>query len=148
MHMEAMKLSASESCAALLRKWEGLRLAAYRCSSGVWTIGYGHTGADVGPEMRISRSRAEQLLREDMARAARALPSEVLLTQGAVDALTSLIFNIGQRQFEKSRLRRMVVANPEDPAIRGEFLRWVHGGGKVLPGLVARRREEAALYFS
>ena len=29
---------------------------------------------------------------------------------------------------------------------QNEFGRWVHGGGKRLPGLVTRRREEAAMF--
>lgn len=43
---------------------------------------------------------------------------------------------------------RKVKANPRDPSIRGEFSRWVYGGGKRLPGLVRRRKMEADLYFS
>ncbi|WP_420806605.1 glycoside hydrolase family protein [Candidatus Liberibacter solanacearum] len=31
----------------LIKRFEGLRLTAYRCSSGIWTIGYGHIGNDV-----------------------------------------------------------------------------------------------------
>jgi lysozyme len=38
--------------------------------------------------------------------------------------------------------------DPDDPEIRNEFNRWIHGGGKVLPGLVTRRKAEADLYFS
>lgn len=47
---------------------EGCRLAAYRCPSGVWTVGYGHTGADVTPGLRITQAEADQLLAEDVAR--------------------------------------------------------------------------------
>ena len=28
---------------ALIKKFEGLELNAYKCPAGVWTIGYGHT---------------------------------------------------------------------------------------------------------
>ena len=48
-----------------LRRHEGLRLSAYKCTGGVSTIGYGHTGADVLPGMTITREQAEQLLREE-----------------------------------------------------------------------------------
>lgn len=27
----------------LIKRFEGCKLTAYKCSAGVWTIGYGHT---------------------------------------------------------------------------------------------------------
>jgi len=33
----------------LIKQWEGLKLAAYRCSANVWTIGYGHTSSAGSP---------------------------------------------------------------------------------------------------
>ena len=41
----------------LIKRFKGLRLTAYRCPVGVWTIGYGSTGPHVRPGMRITRSR-------------------------------------------------------------------------------------------
>lgn len=35
-------------------KSEGLRLVAYLCPADKWTIGYGHTGSDVKPGLRIA----------------------------------------------------------------------------------------------
>ena len=49
----------------LIKKFEGLRLTAYVCPAGVLTIGYGHTGADVKPGMRITEEEAERLLWKD-----------------------------------------------------------------------------------
>jgi lysozyme len=45
-------------------------------------------------------------------------------------------------------LLKKLKVNPNDPAIRDEFMKWVYGGGVVLPGLVTRRKAEADLYFS
>lgn len=50
--------------------------------------------------------------------------------------------------FRKSTLLKKVRVNPDSPSIRDEFGRWIYGGGRVLPGLVARREAEADLYFS
>jgi lysozyme len=73
---------------------------------------------------------------------------KVLLTQNQFDALVSFIYNVGTGNFKKSTLRRKVSADPRDPSIAAEFARWNKGGGKVLPGLVKRRAEEAKLYFT
>jgi GH24 family phage-related lysozyme (muramidase) len=43
----------------LIKKFEGLRLTAYVCPAGVLTIGYGHTGSDVKPGMKIDEKEAE-----------------------------------------------------------------------------------------
>ena len=64
------------------------------------------------------------------------------------DALVSFAYNLGAGNFRKSTLLRKVRANPDNPSIRDEFGRWIYGGGRVLPGLVARREAEADLYFS
>ena len=34
----------SQEGLSLIKKFEGLRLKAYKCSANVLTIGYGHTG--------------------------------------------------------------------------------------------------------
>jgi lysozyme len=41
-----------------------------------------------------------------------------------------------------------VNANPNDPEIANEFLKWNKAGGKVMPGLTRRREAESKLYFS
>ena len=44
---------------ALIKQFEGLRLDAYKCPAGVWTIGYGHTGPDVAPGDTIRETDAK-----------------------------------------------------------------------------------------
>ncbi len=54
----------------LIKRFEGFRAKAYKCPAGRWTIGYGHTSSagppQVKPGMRISRRKAEEILRRDM----------------------------------------------------------------------------------
>lgn len=137
------------SARELIQAWEGLRLRAYQCPGGVWTIGWGHTKG-VTPGSEISVAEAERLLSEDIGEIERQL-AELLpgveLGNNRKAALISLIFNIGVGAFGKSSLRRRILANPEDYRIRNEFMRWVRAGGEILPGLVSRRRQEAVLYF-
>lgn len=65
-----------------------------------------------------------------------------------ISDLLSFTYNVGTGNLARSTLLRKVKANPKDPSIRGEFSRWVYGGGKRRPGLVRRRRVEAGLFFS
>ena len=129
----------------LIKQFEGLRLEAYRCPAGVWTIGYGHT-AGVRQGMKITEAEAERLLAEDLKPVLEALPEG--LSDNRRAALASFVFNVGVGAFSGSTLRRMIVENADNPRIADEFARWRYGGGKVIPGLVARRRAEAELYFT
>ena len=68
--------------------------------------------------------------------------------QNQFDALVSFAYNLGNGALKGSTLLKKVNANPNDIAIKKEFLKWVNAGGKRLQGLVNRRTEEANLYFS
>ena len=126
---------------------EGLRLQAYQDPGGVWTIGYGHTGNDVWPGKTITQAQAEQLLRQDTGWAQQAVRDNVRvpMTQGQFDALTSFTFNLGTGALQSSDLLQRL-NNGDYAGAQSEFKRWVHGGGEVLPGLVRRRNEEAAMF--
>jgi lysozyme len=133
---------------ALIKEFEGLRLKAYLCPGGVWTIGYGHT-AGVKPGMTITEEQAEQFLKEDLIVFERAVNNHNLsINQNQFDALVSLIYNIGIGNFQKSTLLRKARINANDNSIMDEFLRWVYSKGRVLPGLQSRRLREMKLYFS
>lgn len=131
----------------LIKRYEGLSLTAYRCPAGVLTIGYGHTGGVKSGEV-ITKERAMELLLYDLKTVevciGTALPA---LTQSRFDALCSFVYNVGCGRFLRSTLLKKIKTNPCDSSLRDEFRRWVNGGGKVLPGLVARREDEIKLYF-
>ena len=133
---------------ALIKEFEGLRLKAYLCPGGVWTIGYGHT-VGVKPGMTITEEQAEQFLKEDLIVFEKAVNNQNLsINQNQFDALVSLIYNIGIGNFQKSTLLRKARINANDNSIMDEFLRWVYSKGRVLPGLQRRRLCEMKLYFS
>ena len=132
----------------LIKKYEGFRSKAYRCSANVLTIGFGHT-LNVKSTDVISLDEAEYFLRQDVAFAEKEVNKHNLnINQNQFDALVSFVFNLGVGNFARSTLLRKIKSNPNDPAIRKEFERWIYAGGKVLNGLVRRRREEAELYFT
>ena len=139
---------------AIIKKYEGLRLKSYLCPSNVWTIGYGATfyenGSRVLANESITIDRADKLLMMQVRlfndEVKRIIKSDI--NENQLGALVSFTFNVGSAAFGKSTLARKVNANPNDLTIRDEFMRWTKGGGKILPGLVKRREEEANLYFT
>jgi lysozyme len=139
---------------AIIRKYEGLRLQAYICPSGLATIGFGATFYENGTRVqlgdKISRDRADQLLFFQVKLFADEVRRTVKsnINDNQLGALVSFCFNVGGAAFAKSTLAKKVNANPSDSTIRNEFMRWTRGGGKVLPGLVKRREEEANLYYA
>lgn len=143
-------METSERGLALIKEHEGYRDTAYRCPAGEWTIGFGHTSG-VKEGQRCTPMDAGRWLKEDIAAAEREVSFQtqgVPLRQCQYDALVSFVFNLGSSNFRKSTLLKKVRANPDSPSIRDEFGKWIYGGGRVLPGLVARREAEADLYFS
>lgn len=135
----------------LVKRHEGLRLEAYLCPAGVCTIGYGHTGPDVKMGQRITKAEAERLLREDMRWATDLVDTRVKvhLSQPQRCALISFAFNVGEGAFGSSTLLKKLNAG-DYAAVPAQMARWnkakVKGKLTVLPGLVTRRAEEAALF--
>jgi lysozyme len=138
---------------SIIRKHEGLRLNAYLCPAGVWTIGWGNTFYENGSKVKqgdvITRERADALLlmivnkfRNEM----RPLITKPL-TVNQESALVSFVYNVGVNALRRSTLLKKVNANPSDPTIRDEFMKWNKANGVMLPGLTNRRRDEANLYF-
>ena len=131
----------------LIKKYEGLRLTAYKCPAGVWTIGYGHTKG-VKEGQKITNSQAEELLKEDLRVFENGVNKwNLQINQYQFDALVSFAFNLGLANLGKSTLLKKVQANPQDKTIKDEFLKWVNASGRKLEGLVRRRNEEAEMYF-
>jgi lysozyme len=139
----------------LIKKFEGLKLKPYLCSAGVPTIGYGNTLYENGKKVSlkdsvITESRATELLSYSLRNLEQQVDSFCRddINQNQFDALVSFAFNLGPYNLKSSTLLKKVNKNPKDPTIRDEFMRWTKAGGKVLKGLVERRKAEADLYFS
>lgn len=131
----------------LIKKWEGCVLKAYKCPSGIWTIGYGHT-ADVKEGDKIMMQQAETLLIMDLASRERFVDSlNLQLNSNQFSALVSLVYNIGQGNFRKNNIEQLAKIDPNDFNIKNQFLRHIYGAGKILPGLIKRRNAEIELYF-
>ena len=144
---------------ALIKQFEGFASRAYKCPAGVWTIGYGHTqGVKKGDV--CGADLANKYLTQDLIPVEQCINkwlADVPLTQNQFDALASFIFNVGQKRFINSTLRRKLAAKDYAGAA-AQFARWVYGGDQdgdgdidkndALPGLVKRRAAEKALFLS
>jgi len=132
----------------LIKRFESLKLEAYRDSVNIPTIGYGHThGVKMGDI--ITGEQADAFLREDLQVAELTINTnvKVKLTQNQFDALASFVFNLGSGNFVKSTLLKKL--NLGDYAgAADEFGKWVNAGGKKLNGLVKRRAAEREVFLS
>ena len=132
---------------SLIKTFEGYRGVAYRCPSGVWTIGWGHT-TGVGEGDTCSEEQAGEWLKTDLAVAERTVEAAGLaLSQTQFDALVSLVFNIGPGNFNGSTLLRLLRQDTMPRAETEEAWKsWRMVGGTVQKGLVRRRAAEYTLY--
>lgn len=147
-----MNLQVGKEGLELIKSFEGCRLEAYPdpgTKGAPWTIGWGHTGG-VTPGMRITQQEADDLLAEDVGKAAEVVARWVTvpLNQNQFDALTSFVYNCGAGNFQQSTLLRLLNEGNFGGAA-DQFPRWTHGGkGEVLPGLVRRRAAERSLFLT
>jgi len=137
----------------LVKRFEGFRAKPYLCPAGIPTIGYGSTHYADGRAVMLadapmSKEAAHELMEAELRR--RHLPAVLRLCPKAagdvktVNALVDFCYNLGTGRLQTSTLRRKV--NSQDwTGAREQIRKWVRGGGRILPGLVARREAEAAL---
>lgn len=143
---------------AVLHHYEQCRLDAYpdpATGGAPWTIGWGHTGADVHPGLVWTQALADAVFLEDLQRFEREVNSlvHVPLTQGRFDALVSFAYNVGSdidaddkaEGLGDSTLLRAVNGGLWVKAA-GQFPLWNKGNGKVMRGLTRRRYSEQALF--
>jgi len=158
-------LKVSDRCKEMIKHHEGVRFKPYRCPARLFTIGVGHVlYPDQGrlpldqrdafqlkaeDNRTFSKAEVDGLLSADLIRfetgVARLFP--LVLTQNQNDALVSFAFNLGLGGLQRSTLRQKMLRGETQEAA-DEFLKFVRGGGKILPGLVKRRNDERALFLS
>lgn len=149
MHKDSFLSHGPHIAADFIAEWEGFSREAYKCPAGVWTIGYGHTdGVKEGDT--VCKSVAREMLADDLKTVAAVLAPVINrpVTEGQYIALLSLAFNVGATYVKRRcpKLLRALNAGDEEEAAR-QFLDITRCNGKVLAGLVARRKAEAELFF-
>jgi len=156
--MSTKIINVSENCINLIIKFECANniekyLIAYKCPAGVWTIGIGTTLYPNGSKVKqgdvITKEQAYDYLKYDLKGIERSIDAFTtdLINQNQFDSLASFAYNLGCNALKNSTLLKKVNNNPNDASIRTEFNKWVYANGKILQGLVNRRKAEADLYF-
>ena len=143
-------METSERGIQLIKKFEGLRLEAYQCSGGVWTIGWGSTivdGIKVRQGDKITEHEAERNFINDLKKFETIINKRITteINQNQFDALVSHTYNTGG----SNGLFELVNTRASNKAIRNWFERtYITAGGKKMNGLVSRRKVESDLFFS
>jgi len=139
----------------LILSFEGFEPRPYLCSAGVPTIGFGTTRYPDGRKVSITdpgitRAKAVEFFKHDLEYFEKKVDAFCRddINQANFDALVSFCYNCGENNLKSSTLLKKVNANPKDPAIREEFVKWTRANGKVVKGLERRRIAESSLYFS
>jgi len=155
----------SEAAIRIIKHHEGVRLRPYRCPALLWTVGVGHVidPSHIGVKYEdrkslpippgwdrvLSMGEVDALLAQDLAKfergVARLCPGSVN-HQGQFDALVSFAFNVGLGNLQRSSLRMKINRGDLEDAAE-EFMKWTKAAGRVLPGLVKRRKDERAMYL-
>jgi len=131
---------------ALIKKFEGCELKAYRCAANVLTIGYGHT-KDVTEDMEITQEEAETMLIHELMDYCNYVDMyvEVPLEQHQFDSLVSWTYNLGPTNLKSSTLLK--VLNDKDyKGVPAQIKRWNKANGEVKQGLIRRREAEALMF--
>lgn len=137
----------------LCKRFEGFRSRPYMCPAGVPTIGYGTTRYLNGKPVTLSdtpitKQTAHVMLMDDLRR--NFAPGVMRLCPALAahpirfNAVLDFAYNLGLGRLQTSTLRRCINAQDWPGAIE-QINKWVRGGGRVLPGLVARRAAESQL---
>lgn len=147
-----------DAAVEMIEHFEGMILHSYRDVVGVWTIGFGHTGPDVHPGMVISQAQALELLQKDLEKFSDGVFKlvKVPLLDNELSALVSFAYNVGLGDPSKphagglagSTLLKKLNAGAPKIEVANELLKWVHAGGRVLSGLVRRRKAERELFLA
>lgn len=148
-----------------IKRHEGVRTTPYRDVAALWTVGVGHlmylnqvklkqkqraTYKLLPEDDRVwSMDEVNQILKNDLLRFERGVLRlcPFLASQGQMDALVSFAFNLGLGALQRSTLRSKHNRGDYKGASR-EFGRWVRAGGRVVRGLVNRRKAETAMYLN
>jgi lysozyme len=149
----------------MLKHHEGVRYQPYQCPARLWSVGVGRLidpahlrvpfedrlslPIPQGWDRTFSEAEVDALLQEDLARfldGVRRLCTVAPLSNRHL-ALTSFAFNVGLGNLQNSTLRQKHNRGDHEGA-SNEFLKWNKGGGRVLPGLETRRKDERAMYLA
>lgn len=133
----------------LITQFEGCKLSSYPDAQGKWAIGYGTT-TNITEGMTCTMYEAIAMMAKDVETCANEILKmcPVPLNRNEMGALISLSYNIGLPALQHSSLLHKLLIGAPRFDVGEEFLKWDHADGKILPGLVRRRKFERDLFLS
>lgn len=158
----------------VMHLFEGYRDRPYLCPAHLWTVGWGEVLYQDQIKLPVVRKegytgllrREYPLKNEDnrvwtrseletrfkdllvsFERGVFRLAPNLAGRQGLFDACVCISYNIGLGAFQRSSIRQRILRDESLESIADGFMMWTRGGGKVLPGLVRRRKAETALFL-
>jgi lysozyme len=158
-------MKVSEQCIEMIKHHEGVRYKPYRCPALLWTVGVGHVidqshirvpieqrkelPIPAGWDRTLSKEEVDAILSKDLEsfeNGVLRLAPALVNKQSAFDACVSFAFNVGLGNFQRSSIRMKINRGDFEGAAQ-EFMKWTKAGGRELPGLVKRRKDEQALFM-
>lgn len=138
----------------IVKTFEGWSSSVYQCSAGRWTVGWGstwdHRGNPITSEQSdITEEYGTTLLRREVSHVEKAIRRLISaeLTENMFSALCSFTYNVGTGNLQRSTLRMKLNRGQYEDAA-DEFPKWRRAGGRVLRGLVRRRKREKELFLT
>lgn len=148
-------MTISENAVNLIKEFEGFRTKPYYDSKGVPTIGFGSTVYPNGKKVTMTDSPVTVQMANQML--LYHLNNEVLpyikkyitvpINQNQLDALASLVYNIGAGNFATSTVVKRINSKASELDIQKAWKMWNKSGGKILQGLINRREKEFKLFI-
>lgn len=138
----------TERCVELVKYYESYRKKPYICPAGYLTVGYGHVLRPGEEITELTVDEAGHLLSKDLQLTEKKVKvyTKVLLNSNQLDALISLVFNIGAGAYQRSTLRMKLNRSEYEEAAE-EILRWNKIKGVPSKGLTRRRLKEYNLFI-
>lgn len=157
-------MKVSQKCLNMIRHHEGVRTRPYQCPALIWTVGVGHVidqshirvkfyerknlPIPSGWNRQLSMEEVNKILADDLTKFERGvLRMCPVVTQSQFDALVSFAFNVGLGNLQRSSIR-MRHNRKDYEGAADAFMMWTKAGGRILNGLVKRRKDERALYVT
>ena len=144
----------NEAGLGIIKSFEGWASSVYRCPANRWTIGWGSTWDNKGNPVTashpdIDKTTGTDLLRRELRHVESAINRlvKVPLNENQFSSLCSFVYNLGSGNFQSSTLRAKLNREEYEGAAL-EFPKWRRAGGKILKGLVARRKIEQSLFLT
>ena len=146
----------------IIKKFEGLKLKAYLCPSGIPTIGYGTTVYPDGKKVKLGDNITIQQANEYFAHhinnqivpQLEKIPTWYKLNNNQKKAIISFAYNLGEYFYNSSNFNSIsqLLNQPElwsnKTEVKRVFGLYIKGDGKILEGLVTRRKAEADLFLT